>query len=140
MTPGSFWHSQNDPTNPYQNDPGVILVRVWGHFGKGGLWSKPSPKWPQNWGGVILTPHFRDPHLQKIAFQRTPDTTNVISPPPYQKWPQDSLIQKWPWLVRNGQNLNNMHEWPKFELHTKNYTDTGIFEKNAFLRPHILEK
>ena len=33
-----------------------------------------------------------------------------------------------------------MQEWPKFEPHTKNYTDTGIFEKNAFLRPHILEK
>ena len=33
-----------------------------------------------------------------------------------------------------------MQEWPKFEPHTKNYTDTGIFEKNAFLRPQILEK
>ena len=33
-----------------------------------------------------------------------------------------------------------MQEWPKFEPHTKKYSDTGIFEKNAFLRPHILEK
>ena len=33
-----------------------------------------------------------------------------------------------------------MQEWLKFEPHTKNYTDAGIFEKNAFLRPHILEK